>query len=436
MKASRKIIAMLLVVMSLISCIGVSAFADSEKRVRQYGAEGGYLAIGDSIARGMSATPDNYAETHNFYDRTVEGSYPYLVAQAVGCNIKDDARDRDSNFWPVCFHGQTLAMTMDLLGIEDNYYDDVYAHGTGPLAYHYYPIMQELYGNADELLKSASLITLGFGLADVFYRALIVAQINNPEINADFVEDILAGIAEGYDYWLKAYPMLLDYIKVNNPDATVVLVGNYNVGGDIPVTNDILIPVGMAASVFTGYMNSAVKQWAEDYGYIYCDITNAETVAAQGDIGLVEIASDDIAIYTHLSPEGNALVARNIINALPYDDGTSKQVTTDITVDLGRFKRVSYVMLDGRLLSKNAYSMDGYELTIPYRCKNAKNLTVAVVGENGKTTINTYQLSFDAKSGYNSYLIYGVNDAASAVKAIVSQTSSILNSITSSIFKK
>ena len=435
MKVSKKAIAILLAALTIVSCMGAAAFADNTKTVKQYGAGGGYVALGDSVARGVNATPDNDKETHNFYDRTVNGSYPYLVAQAVGCNIKDDARDKDSNFWPVCFHGQTLAMTMDLLGIEDNYYDDVYAHGEGKNAYHYYPIMQELYGNAAEYLCNAGLITIGFGLSDVFYRAITVAQINNAEVNAEFVEDVVANIAEGYEYWVKAYPMLLSYIKEHNPDAAVVLVGNYNVGGDTPLSDDILIPIGMAASAITGYMDSYLKQWAKEYDCIYCDITNAETVASQEDIGLLSMDSDSFGNLCHLSPEGNALVARNILNLLPDDDNTPKTVTTDIVVDLGRFTKVNYVMLDGKLLGKNSYSMNGYELTIPYGSHKAKNLTVAVVGDKGKTSVYTYSLEFNADSGYSAHIIYGANDIVTVVRTVFLKTASIFKGI-GDLFKK
>lgn len=426
MKTTRRILAIILVILAITSCIGTAAFADNTKTVKQYGKLGGYIALGDSVARGVGATGDNDVETHDFYDRTVEGSYPYLVAQAVGCNIKDDAKDPDSNFWPVCFHGQTLAITMDLLGIDDGYYDEVYAHGNGKESYHYYSIMEDIYGNANEYLSNAGLITIGFGLSDVFYRAIVVAQINNDTINAEFVKDVVANIYEGYNYWVKAYPMLLKYIKENNPDATVVLVGNYNVGGDTPISDDVLLPVGMAATAVTGYMNSYLKNWANEYGYTYCDITNAETLAAQDDLGLLSMAGDNFSLAGHLSPAGNALVARNILNALPTEDGSQPKITTDIVVDLGRFDKVSYVMLDGKVLSNSSYSMNGYELTIPYRCKLAQNLTVVISNDNGKDSIYTYQLKYSADSGYKAYLICGIDDTSRIVKSTVSATSSII----------
>jgi len=436
MKIFRRILASTLVVSVAISCLGLTAFAATEENVVKYGEQGGYMAFGDSVARGMGATPNNYNETHNFYDRTVEGSYPYLLAQPVNCNIKDDARDKDSNFWPVCFHGMTIARVMDLLEIDDGYYDDVYLYGTHELKFGYNTIVDKLYGDAKENIAKAGLITIGFGLSDTFYRAVTVAQMNNTEINAEFVEDVVTNLYEGYNEWTTAYPLLLQYIKEVNPDATVVLVGNYNVGGDTCVSEDILIPVGTAAAAVTGYMNTYLKQWAKEYDCIYCDITNAETLASQEDLGLGAIMDSFRGEAGHLSPEGNAMVARNIINALPSEDSTSTvtEATTDIVVDLGRFTSVDSVVLDGKVLSKSEYSMDGYDLIIPNKSKQCKTLVVTATKDR-KTSIYTYQLNYNKDTGYASYVIVGVNDVASTANTIKNTLKSIANKIVS-LFKR
>ncbi len=433
MKTLKRIIASALVVFLVISCLGLTAFAATEETVVKYGEKGGYIAFGDSVARGVGATGDNYKETHNFYDRTVEGSYPYLVAQAVNCNIKDDARDADSNFWPVCFHGMTIARVMDLLGIDDGYTDDVYLYGTHRDSFGYNKIVDELYGDAAEKLADASLVTIGFGLSDTFYRALLVTRMNNAEVNAQFVEDLIANIYEGYKEWTTAYPMLLQYINDVNPDAEVVLVGNYNIGGDTCISEDVLLPVGMAVSAITGCMNTYLKQWAEKYDCTYCDITNAETLASQEDLGMEVIFSSFTGYQGHLSPEGNAMVARNIINVLPTEDGENS-VTSDIVVDLARFTSVDSVVLDGRVLSKNDYSTDGYDLIIPNSSKLCKTLVVTAT-KDGKTSVYTYQLQYHNDTGYSSYMILGVNDTSALANTITSSAKTAVSKLTG-LFKK
>lgn len=410
MKNSNALLSVLLVLLMLLSCVPAAFAADAPASVRQYGKEGGYIAFGDSIARGVGATGDNDAETHDFYDRTVDGSYPYLVAQAVGCDIRDDARDPGGNFWPVCFHGQTLALTMDLLGIEDGYYDDVYAHGNAGTSFKYYDTMQELYSNAAEKLKEASLITLGFGFSDIFYRAILYAQIRNPEFNAAFIPDILSGIREGYSYFVKTYPLLLSYIKENNPDATVVIVGNYSVAGDTPLSNDIMLRVGIPIQSVLNNFNTMLIKWAKEYGYLYCDISNAETLASQEDIGLLSGFMDNAGLAGHLSPEGNAMIARNILKLLPAEEETAQEKTRDITVDLGRFTAVTRVKLDGVILEESRYSVDGYELTVKNCRIAAGTLVVVAENEKGQTSRYTYCLSYKNGS-YQAKLKLGINDA-------------------------
>jgi len=435
-------LALLLAVLILVSCMSVGTFA-ADKPVRQYGQAdengyGGYIALGDSVARGCGANGTDMSAYRNYKNRVVENSYPYTVAKAVGCTIVNDVTAEDyCNYMPVCFAGMTMSAAMDLLGIEDGYYDEVYDHGKTD--FWYFPLMEEYYHNAgDFLANKASLVTIGFGLCDVAYAPIQKALATHEEMDADFVKDALKYMTDGFEYFKTAYPLLLDFIKENNPNATVVLVGNYNAGGDIVLSDELMLPIGQLLSGTISYMNLYLKQWAEEYGYIYCDIMNAETVAAQNDLGLLEsVQNEKDWIYNgHLSVEGNAYVARQILSLLPEE---IPEVTKDIVVDLGRFRSVDYVMLDGKLLQKNAYSMDGYELTIPYCSACAKVLTVAVVGERGKLSVYTYQLAFHADSGYSAYLISGVDDAANTTKkaaaSVYNGAKTIVQSI-SGLFKR
>ena len=225
MKKAFKILALVLALVMTFSCIGISAFAATESSVMQYGETGGYLALGDSVSRGCGASVNYSGEYYNFADRTVSGSFPLRVAQAVGCKINDNAADNtNNNYWPVCTFGQTLASTLDLMGIEDGYYDDIYAHGTKPGSFTNYDVMEEYYSDVCEYAKQASLITVELGMCDVFYRSQMVANIEcGEEISLEWGKVGLESMWEGYYYWLNAYPKLLKWLK-NNTDAAVVLV--------------------------------------------------------------------------------------------------------------------------------------------------------------------------------------------------------------------
>ena len=77
-------------------------------------------------------------------------------------------------------------------------------------------------------------------------------------------------------------------------------------------------------------------------------------------------------------------------------------------VDLGRFDKVDYVMLDGKKVSD--YSMDGHVLTVKNTRVGAKNLTVAITNEDGTTAVQTYALSYSSATGYTAERIYGTSD--------------------------
>ena len=98
----------LAIVLALIMllCCGISqAFAATKETVTQYGKAGGYLAIGDSISRGCGAEgfyigrngeylPDGEGQYGEYDFRNVQGCFPYLIAQDVGCVAPMDMTDQ------------------------------------------------------------------------------------------------------------------------------------------------------------------------------------------------------------------------------------------------------------------------------------------------------------------------------------------------------
>ena len=95
MKNTKRILAAALCVLMLVSCMGLTAFAATPDNVRQYGAEGGYLAIGDSVCRGCGSEgyfipSQDHSHYYDYTQRNVEGAFPYVVAQAVGCSMPAD----------------------------------------------------------------------------------------------------------------------------------------------------------------------------------------------------------------------------------------------------------------------------------------------------------------------------------------------------------
>ena len=445
-KRIRSILALVLALLITVSC-GSAAFAATAKTVRQYGKEGGYLAIGDSISRGCGAEgfyigkdgeylPKGEGQYGAYELRNVQGCVPYQIAQAVGCTAPMDMADQNATYWPFTFPGMTTAVTLDLLGIEDDFTDTKlnYAYYKDMLEYFGYegsfdgvregdvydPQTDGKCGNIIELIEKADLITVQLGMCDIFYRAYRIISnggmlanglkfdLSSTDAIKKLVTTAISEMKFGYDYWKTHYPMLLDKIQELNPDATVVMVGAFNVVNQLTITDDTLAPVGSVVTAITAGMNRYVRQWEKEYNVLYADVTNTETQAAENDWSILGDFKDNTFTGTHPTQRGYDYMVRQILDLLP-----EKAEKTGISVDLGRFDRVDYVVVDGRKI-KN-YSMDGFTLNIPYSSHLAKNLTIGVKNGDGTVSVQIYQLVYKAKEGYTAYRIYGNNDIAGAL---------------------
>ena len=440
-KSIRSALAVVLAGVIALSCCCV-AFSATDKTVRQYGKEGGYLAIGDSISRGCGADgfyigkdgeylPDGEGQYGAYELRNVEGCVPYKVAQAVGCNAPMDMTDQDATYWPFTFPGMTTAVTLDLLGVDDGFTDT-------KLNYAYYKDMLEYFGyegsfdgvregdvydpqtcgkcgNIIELVEKADLITVQLGMCDIFYRAYRIVSnggmlasglkfdLSSTDAIKKLLETAVSEMKFGYDYWKTHYPLLLERIKELNPDATIVMVGAFNVVNQLTITDDTMAPIGTLFTSITAGMNRYFRKWAKEYNVLYADITNTETQAAENDWSVLGDFKSNTFTGTHPTQKGYDYITRRILDLLPEEDER-----TGINVDLGRFDRVDYVLVNGFPV-KN-YSMDGFMLTVPYNGPLANNLTIGVKNDDGTLAVQTYQLVYKAKEGYVAYRIYGNND--------------------------
>ena len=446
-KSFRNTLAALLSLLLVLSCF-VPAFA----AVPKYGEQGGYLAIGDSIGRGCGAegsyldkdgNPTGDPKPGGQYDiyemRNVKGAYTTQVAEAVGCKMPADITEQDATFWPLCYPGMTTAVTLDLMGVDDLFSDD-------ELNYPYYNDMLEYFGyegsfngvrdnNTQEyviankgaigkcgsvkaLAEKASLITVELGMCDVFYRTYRIASnggmlSDGAEFNVNSAEDVaklgttaVSQMWSGLKHWEKYYPVLIQTLREWNPDATIVMVGSFNVVKQLRITDEIIVPLGNVLDLIPAKMNDCYKKWDKDFGdkVIYADISNTEPLAAEKDWSLLGDFMDNTFAGTHPSQDGYDYITRQILYTLDAD----KEITTDIVVDLGRFDKVDYVMLDGKKVSD--YSMDGHVLTVKNTRVGAKNLTVAITNEDGTTAVQTYALSYSSATGYTAERIYGTSD--------------------------
>lgn len=430
---------MVLALVMTFSCFTAAVSAASEDNVRQYGKAGGYLAIGDSIGRGCGSdgfymdrdkAPDG--GQYDLYElRNVEGSYPYLIAQAVGCKAPSDITDQDATYWPLCYPGMTTAVAMDVLGIDDNYSDTSlnYAYYKDVLKYFgyegsfdgargekYVPGECGLCGNPVELVKQADLITVELGMCDIFYRAYRIISkggfladglkfdVSSVGSIVDLLTTAVKLLKEGYKYWETWYPVMIQWLKDTNPDATIVMIGSFNVVNELTLKDSTIFPLGSIFSGITDSMNRNYEKWAKELGVIYADVTNTETLATENDWSVLDdfLKDNNSFAGSHPSQIGHDYMARQVLSQLP-----EKSETRDIVIDLARFDKLDCVLLDGQPVDN--YRLDGYVLTVPYPGASASNVTVAVKNDDGTVSVQTYILRHTSE-GYTSYRLYGSND--------------------------
>jgi len=469
----RRTLALALSFLLLIPCLGVceaSAASESPK----YEQEGfTYVCFGDSFTRGMGCS-DNWEEEteldYGWYDhqsRNVTGAYPYIVATELGCDTVTDngyLDEPDATYWPLIQNGQRVAGVLDFFGVEDNYYDSYFYHDPDRGHARRYDKFVKYFGNPDstyptegstygeygsvydarELVESADLITVQLGMADVFNRPVFAAaqeylggDLNfndaDTETIAKFAARVVENMYEGYDYFVEAYPKLVEYLKgltENGKNGSIVLLTVANPAFGLNLSDEVLLPIGTAFSAISILVNEHIRQCAEEYGVLCVDISNVDTSSNEYDWSLDDMFDGKAEIGTHPSPNGHKQIARMIIDAYRNQN---KPVTTDIVLDLGRFSSIDYVMLDGKILSAEDYSVKDNVLTVKSTSVFHKSLTIAVKKSAFDLAVSVYSLSYDSDNGYAAYRLYTTNSVVSVAKSAVNIGKAAVNKIVSGL---
>ncbi|MCQ2463330.1 MAG: GDSL-type esterase/lipase family protein [Clostridia bacterium] len=455
-KTFTKSLAVFLCTLMLFSCFALAGSAATKENVYQYGADGGYLAVGDSIGKGCGAegsyigkngetlTVENCGGQYNDNDcRYVKGSYAAQVADAVGCEAPANMNDKSGNFWPCTFGGMTTAVALDLYGIDDGYTDTTLNYEYYKWCLDYFGYEGSLRGARDEtfdpnddgrtgsiidVTKKASLITIELGMCDIFYRTYRVVTeggllgdgLDIDFTNVDTMKKIITSavglLNEGYDNWAKQYPLLLERIIELNPDATIVMVGSFNMVNQMTILDQTMFPLGSLFSSFTDRMNKQYEKWAKKYNVLYADISNTEALCTQEDWSLMGKFLDGNCSFpgSHPSMAGYDYITRQILGLLPDKDGNvAGSNGTNIVFDMVRFDKdsVKSVFVNG-IPVKN-HTFDGNTITIPCKTILATKLLVKVVSADGTEGFQTYNVTYKFGKGYEVERVFGNNDTES-----------------------
>ena len=446
----KKLISLALAVIMLFGLLPMAAFAEAtEPELAEYGEY--YVALGDSFTRGMGASEGWYDELYlmdaidgetitvndeemvtSRYCRNVTGSYTKRIADAIGCCCPDDIMDKTATYWPIAQNGLATYFFADLMGLDDGgYFETDYTHNpeyTAPLRryetdLYYFGNVNSIssdgtgrYGKTGvagdilEMLDSAKLITIALGMSDMLNRpgSVLTDKCLGGGISGILTAPsvMISQINEAYKYWKIDYELILDYIKENNPDATVVLVGACNVVFNLTLAKSTMLPIGTALSALTNKMNECYKEWAEKYGYIFVDISNVDLEGMEADTPLLEVDFNSVDI--HPSYSGYEQIARMIIDALKEYNGITEKGAKDIVLDIGRFDDIDCVKVNGIPVSKSDYTIKDHVLTIHCKTKLASSLSITTK-LNGKIAVSTYQIVY-RDGGYTAYRTYSTNN--------------------------
>lgn len=407
-KVIKKFTVLLLAAIMLFS-VAVPAFAATLDNVKQYNS---YFVIGDSVSRGCGL--DGYYDNDACL-RCIEGSFPYILAQAIGCK---DASQR----YAMNYSGQRTVETLYCLGedidLNDAYDTDYFTEKLASMVSH-----------KDEYIescKNADLVTIELGTNDVFFSSFALIGMSDFDFSKLQAGDLLSMAAtlisamwNGYSRFYQNMPRVIERVRELNPSCDIVLVGVYNPIENLPITNELFIPVGNVATIITSFMNGNLKTWARQYGVKFADIEDVETPASSSEITFI---SDEFlhngAIPTHPTQEGLYYIARQIADQLPSRTPVvEKAKKTDIVVDLGSFCDISCVLIDGRFAEK--YSYYDHNLYVSNNSKN--NLSMTVLGRNdaGHLYVYVYLLSYNKDTGYETKRLFSTNDFEKTVDRVL-----------------
>ena len=416
MKNTKRIISVLLCVLMLAS-LGIGAFADTPPSEQKYPHFDSMFTIGDSNAMGygLSGYQGNPAikgvgvwdDSQNYtvfdYLHGVKGSFPELVASALGIAREDHnvfaysaVRAKDALY----FLGGDVDMSTDkffpitmdewmpvyLLDSNDAYDTETVWHqwrewkksddpekGESPVLS--IPKGDVFINQLSAKPDDNKLVLMYSGASDVVFSSMTeaLAKLESLDDIAGALTDVVGIMWKNYMGFLQNVPKLIERVQELNPTCTLVVVGTFNPIKDLKISEDIWLPVFDAFSLITSLMNQSYKVWAKEYGAIYVDITDAETATLEQGLTVDRIFSgDNPELIYHATPEGYKYIARQILSALELE----KTSTTDIVVDLGSVKNVSSVILGISKCNNYSFDPETHTLTVPCSYVGEKLLTV------------------------------------------------------------
>ena len=318
-KASKKLFAILMAVLMIVSVASLSAFAydrngNKVKRV---------VLLGDSIGAGFSLPDyDRYGQ-YCLQNKRVKGSFGDLVATNLGIENK--------YYTPYVSPG---FRTKEIRVFLENDYDGdfVTQNFIGSLSgnpKYNLDVMKSQREKMQTKISKADMVMLEIGFNDTWLTVMgaytdfsmtgndpIGRVMNSPRYLYELqmgIQDTLFNFAQNFD------PIVQDLYRLMKPGATLVVIGVYNPFKDWTIPDGSMIYAGQLLNFLYNNMNSVMRSYEGDgvHDYVFVDVPNPEVISNTVNDMLSGVPALQKGGWDpHPTLAGHQYIAKQILTAL------------------------------------------------------------------------------------------------------------------------
>lgn len=316
-KTTRKLFAVLLSVLMIVSVVSLSAFAYDRngKKVNKV------VVLGDSIAAGFSLPDYRARGVYCLQNTRVKGSFGDIVANKLHISNK--------NYTPLVSPGFRTKELRVLL--EDNYNGDfVTQNFIGSLSgnpNYNLDVMKAERPTVKKKISNADMVILEIGFNDTWLTTMgaftdFSMTQNNPigrVLNSPrYVYELQQGIYDVLAGFQSNFAALVNDIYSMNPDVTLVVVGCYNPFKDWTIPDGSGFYAGQLLNGLYANMNNAMRSHADGVrDYVYVDVPNTDVISKSINSMFSGVpALQDGGWDPHPTVAGHQYIADQILTAL------------------------------------------------------------------------------------------------------------------------
>lgn len=331
----KKIISLLTAAIVLVGCLCVPALGVTVDAAKYHS----FVCIGDSIAAGYG--PYNY-KYKGF--KFIDGTYAKVVGDNAAVNTTQLARNG--------FRTEEVRAML-----EDDYVGDSLLFQVSEPREDFPSLM----GWYRDSIRGADLILVQLGSNDVLnYAYKSALEVMNSSAAFDSIRDLVnedasndieemigqeiaawqavgtastdalkaidafvRGLGDGLIAFKENWDIIIKDIRTLNPDARIVVLGNYNLIKTAKITDANLIPVGQMYDIVNNDMNRYIREVSpchDQYQYVEIDDTETYELPALTDPNFGTL----MVSFMHPTLEGHRYIANKVLTALGFHEVAPK----------------------------------------------------------------------------------------------------------------